>query len=1375
MTCSGGVCDTTILFVNVAPPVNCDDIFTQNEITIPSAIAQGFLCIPIPPGEISGYNVTVDGNAFTAFTPCDYGDVLIYNYNSVPLGSFTLDSWTVNGETFMGTFPSIQTLVDSMNVWDPVGGWENNINGSTISGGASGSAYGNLVITGNLGGIFNISPDLVLLPLGSNLEITGFGSHQVIVSQANGCADTATVILEQYVVTTETLFFETNLNTSVTPICATTDELIGNFQTFNLCGLPANGSISIIGDTCVSYTPNLNFTGTDGFCLVVCDDYQPIVCDTFYVVIQTQLPVDTVFVDADDVVPFEECLDGSVLQLPGNIDTAFICASNPAEVELGFVGNCVTIDLADDFVGVTMACVVHCTSDVPPICDTTYLVIEFDGTFPCDDIFIPDQVNVMLSNDTGEVCLPIPVMDINDYTVFLDGAVYTGQLTGCDVDSIYTYFYSQVFGQGNAGPYNIKWLLNGVNQTATVADMVALVNLMNGLDPAGMWVLDQNLLTISSSNDSGDYGLLEIAHPSGTVAGLTPNFIGVPNGTLVVFTGSGQHEVVLVENFTNCDDTLFINAVAALDTIQITTFENTPSSQTCIDTTGLPGNFVEMTVCGNPANGTIVIDEECFIYIPNGGFTGNDEACLQICDDQGNCEIWIVEISVVPLCSQYNFFPDGVISVAAPDCAALAAYCFPIEIDSLINFGVLDNGVPYTNFTTCNGNFSQISLDTGFHEIIVVHLLTQCSDTLLVNVTCQPDNGCGIMALNDLDLLASDCDSLTEFCVNVAVNDLANFVVSDNGQPATEVGPCSTNPQFVGVALDTGFHELVFADTVKGCVDTFLVNINCFTVQDSTIDIQVVVGDSLEICLVDYDFPVNVIDSLVNICNSQSDGEASFVIDPTTWCITIYGETIGQDTFCFKAYFGDTCAVLTVNVDVINDCPDYFPNDQLLVTTSCSNDSALVCLPLDVAILETLEIEVNGQPLSTALVPCGFDSLLVFPYFELPNNGMIGPYVVNEWTINGVTVTGTFDSATELADSMSVWDPTGNWTVSTNANGNTIITGGNLNTVYGAMTVEQTLFGNIVTIDLLLEISSSNLGLLLPLGASTVTFTDTLTNCAETIIVDVNCVQMDTVELTVEIGAVDTFCLDLTELLGNVVSVENICEDLGGTDVSFEIIGECVVFTGIDPGADTACLVVCDDLGICDTTILIVTAETMGVDTILIAVDDNVTTGEGQVLNIDVLQNDIFITLTDFNIIDDPLHGQAAFSPNGDINYVPNVGYCDDEEPDFFTYEICNASGCDTATVFVLVQCSELEIFNAISPNEDGKNDFFRIKGLQNYPNHKLYIYNRWGNLVHEATNYQSDWDGTWDGKDLPDGTYFYMLDLGEGDKPMKGYLQINR
>ncbi|MFY7732358.1 MAG: gliding motility-associated C-terminal domain-containing protein [Bacteroidia bacterium] len=85
------------------------------------------------------------------------------------------------------------------------------------------------------------------------------------------------------------------------------------------------------------------------------------------------------------------------------------------------------------------------------------------------------------------------------------------------------------------------------------------------------------------------------------------------------------------------------------------------------------------------------------------------------------------------------------------------------------------------------------------------------------------------------------------------------------------------------------------------------------------------------------------------------------------------------------------------------------------------------------------------------------------------------------------------------------------------------------------------------------------------------------------------------------------------------------------------------------------------------------------------------------------------------------------------------------------------------------------------SPNSDGINDLFVIKGIENYPTLSVNIYNRWGSLVFEASPYLNNWNGksnsgvTVGGDDLPIGTYFYIIDLGNGSPILKGTIYLNK
>jgi len=103
--------------------------------------------------------------------------------------------------------------------------------------------------------------------------------------------------------------------------------------------------------------------------------------------------------------------------------------------------------------------------------------------------------------------------------------------------------------------------------------------------------------------------------------------------------------------------------------------------------------------------------------------------------------------------------------------------------------------------------------------------------------------------------------------------------------------------------------------------------------------------------------------------------------------------------------------------------------------------------------------------------------------------------------------------------------------------------------------------------------------------------------------------------------------------------------------------------------------------------------------------------------------------------------------------------------------------GCDTATIFVWIKCVDIFIFNAVSANRDGINDVFYIAGVEGYPESVLYIFNRWGNLVYEKLNYKNTWHGTYNNDtNLPDGTYFYLLELNDEDhRVFTGYLELFR
>lgn len=190
-----------------------------------------------------------------------------------------------------------------------------------------------------------------------------------------------------------------------------------------------------------------------------------------------------------------------------------------------------------------------------------------------------------------------------------------------------------------------------------------------------------------------------------------------------------------------------------------------------------------------------------------------------------------------------------------------------------------------------------------------------------------------------------------------------------------------------------------------------------------------------------------------------------------------------------------------------------------------------------------------------------------------------------------------------------------------------------------------------------------------------------------------------------------------------------------------------------------------------------------------VANNDYDTTNYQTEVIIPVLDNDTdeenSIVPSSLTITQSPTSGTAYVDfDNFTIHYRPNTGFSGEDN---FEYSICNASNnCDEATVFVLVTDYKFLVPNAFSPNGDGINDYFEIPGIEFYEGNSITIFNRWGNKVYEAKNYGiSTSPKFWDGKantgfkvgneELTTGTYYYILDLGNGEKPLGGSIYLDR
>jgi gliding motility-associated-like protein len=106
---------------------------------------------------------------------------------------------------------------------------------------------------------------------------------------------------------------------------------------------------------------------------------------------------------------------------------------------------------------------------------------------------------------------------------------------------------------------------------------------------------------------------------------------------------------------------------------------------------------------------------------------------------------------------------------------------------------------------------------------------------------------------------------------------------------------------------------------------------------------------------------------------------------------------------------------------------------------------------------------------------------------------------------------------------------------------------------------------------------------------------------------------------------------------------------------------------------------------------------------------------------------------------------------------------------------IVTADGRCTVTDEIFVTVVEPNISNAFSPNNDGINDRWVIRHLDTYVRASVQVFNRYGQKVFVAEPYVEPWDGTYNGKQVPVGVYYYIIEPNNGGKRMVGSITLVR
>jgi gliding motility-associated-like protein len=101
---------------------------------------------------------------------------------------------------------------------------------------------------------------------------------------------------------------------------------------------------------------------------------------------------------------------------------------------------------------------------------------------------------------------------------------------------------------------------------------------------------------------------------------------------------------------------------------------------------------------------------------------------------------------------------------------------------------------------------------------------------------------------------------------------------------------------------------------------------------------------------------------------------------------------------------------------------------------------------------------------------------------------------------------------------------------------------------------------------------------------------------------------------------------------------------------------------------------------------------------------------------------------------------------------------------------------CSLTSEVIVTVTDPIDIYSAFSPNGDGVNDTWKIEQIERFEGCQVEVFDRWGQSVFKSVGYERPWDGTFKGRYLPTGPYYYVIELNSLDvtiKPFTGVVSI--
>lgn len=282
----------------------------------------------------------------------------------------------------------------------------------------------------------------------------------------------------------------------------------------------------------------------------------------------------------------------------------------------------------------------------------------------------------------------------------------------------------------------------------------------------------------------------------------------------------------------------------------------------------------------------------------------------------------------------------------------------------------------------------------------------------------------------------------------------------------------------------------------------------------------------------------------------------------------------------------------------------------------------------------------------------------------------------------------------------------------------------------------------------------------------------------------------DTLHVQIPEDSTRIFCFEAIDSQGDEVVLTSITKlsDTGGNISLYQNIEFCFLYTPLENFNGTVSwnVTVCDDNNpsLCSTVRLIV--DVLPVNDPPTAVNDTLIVSRNTEGQINLLDNDFDIDgdllQLEVTAAASPAHGQYSLSSDGSLIYMSDRYY---RGGDVLRYSVCDNGDpmlCAEGVVVIEVTDVPLKAFEAFSPNGDGLNDYWRIEGVDFYPDNIVQVFDRFNNLVFKLNGYNNEnkmWRGESNhglvGGTMPEGIYYYAINLGSGEAVLKGFVVLKR